>query len=108
MVSSIVLNLLFGFALTYQMLVVGFYVNAIMRQPKRLKARFGFWASIFFLIFETLAFAFGRSDSQMGPLLLPIVLIAPFLLSISTYRLYRRWDPKYWDASAPDFLGWNQ
>jgi hypothetical protein len=99
--------LLYGIALVFQLVLVGLQVNAVVRQPQRLKARILFAGGIFFLAFEMLLFAFVR-DAQVAPWILPLALIAPLGTSFSTRRLYRHWAPKYWDPTAPDFLGWNQ
>ena len=99
--------LLFTLALIFEVALFFLWVNALIRQPKRLKARTGFWGNVLFLAFEVFLFAFGR-DAQMTPLLLPMALIVPALASFPLYRLYRRWDPMYWDPAAPNFLGWNQ
>jgi peptidoglycan/LPS O-acetylase OafA/YrhL len=103
-----IVTLFYGFALLFQLVLVGLWVNAVSRQPKRLKARIGFAGGIFFLIFEICAFAFARTDAEVAPWILPLALIAPLGTCASAYRLYRRWDRKYWDSSSPEFLGWNQ
>jgi len=100
-------TLLFTIALIFEVCLFCLWFNAIIKQPKRLKARIGFWGNVLFLAFEVLLFVFGR-DAQMTPLSLPMALLVPALASFPLYRLYRRWDPKYWDPTAPDFLGWNQ
>ena len=99
--------LLFTLALIFELGLFGLWVNALIQQPKRLKARMGFWGNLLFLAFEVLLFV-SRRDAQMTPLLLPMALLVPVLASFPLYRLYRRWDAKYWDPTAPDFLGWNQ
>jgi EamA domain-containing membrane protein RarD len=85
-----------------------FYVYAVCRQPKRLKARLGFAASILWLLLGTAVFFWWRSDEIVRLLLFPLAIFAPLLSFNAIYRLYTRWSPKYWDPADPEFLGWTQ
>ena len=95
-------------SLLYQLVIVGFFANAFHKQPTRLKARLGLAGNLFFLAFEIFVFVYAPTDPQDGILFVPLAVVAPLLLSISVYRTYSRWDRKYWDTKAPDFLGWIQ
>ncbi|GAC1388281.1 MAG: hypothetical protein NVSMB31_02030 [Vulcanimicrobiaceae bacterium] len=87
------------------------YIYAMKKQPRRLKAKVGLAGSVFWLLFSIFVFGnFGYSgdDVQLAFLLLPLAILGPLLSGISTYRLFKHWDPKYWDPQDPGVLGWNQ
>ena len=73
------------------------FINAWMKQPRRPKARVGTVVTTVVLLADIGCF-YGNAA--------PGGIIPTVLVTISAYRTYRRWHPKFWDPSHPQFAGW--
>ena len=80
-------------ALTIEVL----FINAWMKQPRRLKARVGTLVTTVVLLVDIGCFIAGAS---------PGGIIPTILVTMSAYRTYRRWNRRFWDPSHPEFVGW--